>query len=167
MDEVESTNKGIGFYKGLTEINKEDIDYFVKLDIKLPNGNVIRIDIMSPLDINYDNIESDLEIISSQFGFWCSVYSEFKYSVEVKEAEFKGLKSKAAVRFIEEGKILKKTDLDLYINSMKSIQEFEKNLLYDKMQLDKLKSFLKAIEMKFEALRSLAGFKRQEYNQSR
>jgi hypothetical protein len=165
MDEMEGNSKSLAFYKGIIEIKKEDIDYLVKLDIKLPNDNVIRVNIISPLDINYDNIEEDLQIVSNQFGFWSSLYSEFKYSVESKELSIRSLKAKAAKKFMDKG-IIKKMDLDVYINSLDSIQIEEKHLLHDKMQLDKLKNFLKAIEMKFDALRSLAGFKKQEYKQS-
>lgn len=166
MDELETNNDDMMFFKSILNIDDEDfIDYIINVDIDMDN-RFLSLNILIPLKIDYDNIEIDLENISMIYAFWASLYNKLKSIVSQKEVMLLHTKSKAATVLKKKLNLLKKTDIDYYINSLEYIRDKEIELIKIKEKLDLFKNFIKSIEMKFEALRSLAGFKRLEFNKS-
>lgn len=164
MEDVEEGGSSLVLFKSIIGIDDDDlIDYIINLKLKI-DDKYIKLNILVPLEINYNNIEEDLETISSIYGFWATIHSKYKSMVMQKETRFKSLKSKAAIRFREELHLSKKTDIEYYVNAANQIRDFEIEIIKLQENLERLRVFIKSVEMKFEALRSLAGFKRQEYN---
>lgn len=166
MEEMELNKNDLAFFKSILEIDDDDfIDYIINIDIDLED-RFLKLNLLVPLRIDYDNIEHDLENISMIYAFWTSLYSKLKSIVSQREILLKHARAKAAIVFKKKLNLSRKTDIDYYVDSLDYIKTKELELSKIRESMDVFKNFIKSIEMKFEALRSLAGFKRLEFNKS-
>lgn len=138
--------------------------------IKLPNGQQIDINMLQDVDIIYDQLEGHLEEIPAQYIFWASVYSELRSMVPIIEAKIAARKAILVGKSVEifKAKGIKLTDkqTELVINSDDKITQLISELAITQKQIGKLYHMVEAIKMRSEHCRSLAGFKRQEKEQS-
>lgn len=141
-----------------------------KFQVKMPGGATVDIDLLQDLDINYEILEEHLETTPAQYQFWSSVYSELRSNVAALELKIKTRRNTIAARTIDKHKSenIKVTDkqLNYIIDSDKKLTEYEAQLTVTNKHVGKLYHMVKAIEMKSEHCRSLAGFKRQDKEQS-
>lgn len=181
-----------------------------KFNVKLPNCGVVSVDMTEDIHVDYEQLESHLQDIPSQFVFWGSVYSEVKAQVSaletrisrrkafltrqmVEKAKFGGQKltEKQVQAFIDadgvdetkvrRDQLLKNTERDTPLTEEEletvikaAVQtELQQTLPYLEVQLlaasktqGKLWYMVEALKMRNENCRSLAGFKRQDKEQS-
>lgn len=151
-------------------------DVVCRISIVLDEENVVVHDFLSQLDVDYDNLEEELEVTPSVFAYWTFVLAEAESQLAIIERNVKykrgllynallteyddktsDLKSKgyAPDRLPQwQAKELVESDEDLNREEMK--------LILAKRNFAKVRAIVDSIKMKAEHLRSLAGFKRQE-----
>lgn len=139
------------------------------------NGESVRksitVDMLPDLDLDMEILESQMEAIPAQFAFWASVYSELKLAVGVAERNLKIRRGKAVEEINrryhnEKLKPPSAEQVKTIVESDDQLVAADMRLLQAQMQTGKLYHMLEALRMKAELARSLAGFKRQELNNS-
>jgi len=134
--------------------------------------NPIDIDMSAELDVDYTLVQEQLADLPAQFAWWAAIYSELKMQVGVYEKKIKLRRSRLINAAIAEAKEsgVRLTDKQLSSISEDDATLNELDLVYIRLQkyTGKMYYMIKAMEMKFDALRSLAGFARleQEHNSS-
>lgn len=142
-----------------------------RLNIVLPNGQSIPVDMRSAATVDYDRLEHELQTTPHQFSFVSVLYSECKSTVSLLERAIKARRGKIVDEVLERSKhenvklaekivlaIAEKDDL---------LNKLEVRLIKAQRDAGKMWYFVQALQMKSENLRSLAGFKRQEMQQTR
>jgi hypothetical protein len=122
------------------------------------------------LDLDYDILENQMQDIPAQYAFYAAIYSELRLMVAKAERNFKVRKGEAT-QFVTDR--AKEAGTRLSVESIKMIVEADEELAKADMRLGKVQMLcgkmyhmLESIKMKSELARSLAGFKRQEQEQS-
>lgn len=139
-------------------------------EVTFPNKLVETIDLFGDLDIDYDQLEDHLEEIPAQYMFWAAAYSELKTRVTVLEAKL-GLRRAVLTRetleqFKSRGVKLTDKQLTLLLDKDKQLNRIEMELAIAQKNAGKVYHMVEAIRMRSEHCRSLAGFKRQDKEQS-
>ena len=141
-----------------------------RFNVKLQNGTVVSIDLTKDIDINFEILEEQHERIPAQYIYWAALYSELKSCVTVLEMKVKSQKKKIVQRMFEEfrAKNMKPTDKQTttIIDGNAELLRLEAELALVQRSCGKVWHMVKAIELRSEHTRSLAGFKRQEKEQS-
>ncbi len=141
-----------------------------KFSVKLPGGRVIKIDLLQDVDIEFDDLEQHLEQIPAQYVFWASIYSELKHKVTWLDKKISVRRRAVARTTIEQYKSLniKLTDkqFGVIVDGDEQIIRLDAELALANRNLGKIYHMVEAIRMRSEHCRSLAGFKRQEREQS-
>lgn len=150
------------------EILKESslFRFVVPLKQRSQGGEKVTVDILPDLDLDYEILEEQMEMLPSQYAFWAAAYSEMRLLVAQAERNLKARKGAAIKEITDEAKDNKtKLSADL----VKQIVENDKKLVEADIRLQKfqrttgkLYHMMEALKMKAELARSLAGFKRQE-----
>jgi len=138
--------------------------------VTFPNGHIESIDVLSDLDIDYDTLETHLEEIPAQYMFWAAVYSELKSMVAIAEIKVDRRRAALTKEIIDKFKAkgIKLTDkqlLNLFDQDNK-LTTFKVELASAQKKTGKVYHMVEAIRMRSEHCRSLAGFKRQDKEQS-
>jgi len=142
-----------------------------RFTVKLPNDQTITVDMRTTIDIDFETIEEDLTRTPNQYVFWATVYSEAKARVAIIERAIKirkGLMTEAVLESAKKDnvRLTEKAVLNV-IEKDKKLIELDDTLIKAQKNAGKLWHMTQAIQMKFEAIRSLAGFKRQEQQHQR
>ncbi len=123
-------------------------------------------DVRPDLKIDYDNLEEDLAKIPASYAFWGMVYSEAKRAASILEKRIRIRRGKVADQLL---KMAKAEKIKLHRGDVEDLIETDEELLkleilgFDMNRVaGKLWNITKALEIKADSLRSLAGFKRQE-----
>ena len=139
----------------------------IRLKIDLGGGNVVERDFRPDLRIDYETLEEDLGTIPQQFAYWAMVYSEAKAEVAKLERIAKRRKAVVIDSLIKEAR--KESVAKVAKDVFKDLAEMDPQLLVVEGKIvlmnrtmGKLWNIVEAMRIKSEALRSLAGFKRQE-----
>lgn len=144
----------------------EVVDYLVKIKIELPNGRTIEADFSEDMDIDYDLLENQLCDHPAKFAFWSAVLSEQKYVTSKLERMIAIRRAAICQKNLDTardaGGKLTKYELDEMVECDKEFIRLNLQLLTEGRKLGKLYGIVDALRMKGEAMRSLAGFKRQE-----
>lgn len=140
--------------------------------LKLPNDQTIDVDLRQDLDVDYEQLETQMMDIPAQFMFWGSVHSEMKQMAAIMERRVKarrGIIMDQAVQMAKAAGCFKLTDTQLKVIVEKDhdLNKLEEALAVVEKQAGKLWYMTEALKMKAEHLRSLAGFKKQEINNQR
>ena len=141
-----------------------------RFKVKFPNQHEEEIDLFADLDIDYDILETHLEEIPAQYMFWAAVYSELKSMVAI--AEMKANRRRAALtkEILEQFKsrAIKLTDKQLtnLIDKDDKLATLQVELAAAQKKTGKVYHMVEAIRLRSEHCRSLAGFKRQDKEQS-
>jgi len=139
----------------------------IRLKIDLGDGNVIQRDFRPDLRIDYETLEEDLSTIPQQFAYWAMVYSEAKAEVAKLDRMAKRRKAVVIDMLITEArkesvaKVAKDVFKDL-AEMDPELLKIEGKIILMNRTMGKLWNIVEAMRIKSEALRSLAGFKRQE-----
>jgi len=139
----------------------------IKIKVDLGKGKIIEKDFRPDLQIDYETLEHDLETIPQAFAYWAMVYSEAKAEVAKLERIAKRRRAVVTGMIVDEAKsnemprIAEKVFRDLVEKDPKLL-EIEGRIIFANRTMGKLWNVVEAMRIKAEALRSLAGFKRQE-----
>lgn len=141
-----------------------------RFEVKLP-GQDITVDLFQDIDIDYDDLENQLERTPAQYMYWASIYSELRGIVAVFERKIRARRGVLTQEIIDEAR---KEEVKITDKQVASIVDKDEQLLkleenFDTVQKNtgKVYHMLEAIKMKSEQMRSLAGFKRQEREQTK
>lgn len=141
-----------------------------RFKVTFPNKHQEEINLLSDLDIDYDTLENHLEEIPAQYMFWAAVYSELKTTVAVAEAKVNRKRAILTREILERFKArgIKLTDKQLtnLIDEDQDLARFQLELAMAQKKTGKVYHMVEAIRMRSEHCRSLAGFKRQDKEQS-
>lgn len=142
-----------------------------RFKVVLVDGREIIIDVTKDVDINYEQLEEQLRETPSQYAYWGMVYSEVRRMVAFLENRIKARRGRLAKQLLEQAQAagLRLTDkqVSLVIDDDPALKQLEEGLEITQRDCGKLWYMVKAVEMKSEHLRSLAGFKRQERQEHR
>lgn len=135
------------------------------------NGQQIERDFRPDLHIDYETLEENLMQTPQIFAFWAMVYSEQKSEVAKLERILRRRKSELKHTVIKEAKnqgLPKVTDkvFNDLVEKDETILKYESQLIIANRVMGKLYNIVEALKMKSEHLRSMAGFKRQEMQDS-
>lgn len=143
----------------------------LKFTVTLDNGTSIPIDLLDDISLEFDDIEDQLQRVSAQYMFFAAVYSELKSSVNVQERKLKSIRGHATMDTLDEARRrgIKLTDkqLGMAVEADQNLQKEELRHIILQKHTGKLYNMVEAMKMKLESLRSLAGFKKKEYDVSR
>jgi hypothetical protein len=142
-----------------------------KFKIACQNGPTIEVDMRPDLDVDYNDVISQLEETPSIFAYWAAMYSEMKMRVALTEREVKRHRAKLIATALEQAKA---ADVKISVKQVEAIVEGDPRLsqLETKLALfekhtGKMYLMIEAIRMKSENLRSLSGFVKIEMGQSK
>jgi hypothetical protein len=149
-----------------SEIEDDLAEVLIEFNIVLNNKKLHR-DWRKDCDISYENLEDDLETVPSILAFWSAVLAEARKKLRTLELKV-DIKKAKIMRRIKPPEGVKLTVADKESIIMVDAEYGE--LLARKIELEatvsKLFGIVDAIKTKADNLRSLAGFKRAELNNS-
>jgi len=138
--------------------------------IRLQNGTVCEVNLTQDIDINFEILEDQHERIPAQYIYWAAIYSELRSAVAVLELKIKSRRHSLVRRTLEEFKTknTKLTDkqLNAIVDGEPGMVKNEAELTILQKNCGKVYHMVEAIRLRSEHSRSLAGFKRQEREQS-
>lgn len=130
----------------------------------------VTVDLIPDLDLDYNILRDQMQDIPAQYAFWSAVYSEARLKVSIEERRLKAIKGRlverAQTQAITNQVKLTGDQIKMVIEADDKIQVADLRLQHAQMQCGKLFHMLEALKMKAELARSLAGFKKQEHDQS-
>jgi hypothetical protein len=141
-----------------------------KFNVKLQNGTSIDINLAEDVDINFDILEEQHERIPAQYVYWAAIYSELRCAVSVTELKMRSRRQAVLRRVLNEfhERNAKTTDKQTaaLIDGDPELVKLEAELAILQRNCGKVYHMVEAIKLRSEHCRSLAGFKRQEKEQS-
>jgi len=161
------------------QIDEDVAKAVIRIKVKLPNGEEIDRDFRGDIAIDYDLLEEQLTEMPGMFAWWSSVLAEQRARVMVIERKIKARRGMVTQELLDESKKiaasgggigtragLRREDIkDLMEKDVKMIK-LDATYIQEKRTESKLYGIVEALRMKSEHLRSLAGFKRMEMQQS-
>ncbi len=149
-------------------IDKTVADYLFNVKVVLPSCTAIQRDIAPDIEINFELLEQQLQETPEMIAFWSMVLAEQEAKVEVCERRIKTTRGQIADAILKEarqnGYDIRSNDLKEIINQDKSLIEQEDSLIKSTRVRNRIKVVVESLNRKFDALRSLSGFKRLERN---
>lgn len=137
-----------------------------RFDVKMPNGAVVQVDLLQDIDIDWENLESQLGYTHQQYLYYALMMTELKAQVSILERKCKarrGVLVEAAVGVAKELGVRPTADqTKSMIESDDTLNKLEAIQINSQKHANKLHHTVEALRMKSEHLRSLAGFKKQE-----
>lgn len=139
----------------------------IRIKVAVGDNKTVERDFRPDLRIDYETLEEDLSTIPQQFAYWAMVYSEAKAEVAKLERIAKRRKAVVMDALIKEAnkegvtRVSREVLKDLVEQDVELIRIDGKIILMNRT-MGKLWNIVEAMRIKSEALRSLAGFKRQE-----
>lgn len=136
--------------------------------VTLPGSRrVIERDFTTELNIDYDELEDQLQDMPSMYAFWSAVLANQKLNAAVAERTVKRRRGKIAEELNFGGKPedrgkLRASDIKEMIEADENLAELEAKWLQHERTVSLLFGIVRALEIKGDNLRSLAGFKRAE-----
>ena len=141
-----------------------------KFNVKLQNGTVVEVNLAEDIDINFEILEEQHERIPAQYVYWAAIYSELRCAVAVLELKMRSRKHSVLRRTLEEFRIKNTKPTDKQTNALVDgdgeLVKLEAELAILQRNCGKVYHMVEAIRLRSEHCRSLAGFKRQEKEQS-
>ena len=141
-----------------------------KFKFTLENGSVCEVNLTGDLDINFEILEEQHERIPAQYIYWAAIYSELRFAVAKQELRIKSRRHAVLRRVFEEFRVRNAKPTDKQTNALidgdPELQKVEAQLIILQRNCGKVYHMVEAIRLRSEHSRSLAGFKRQEKEQS-
>lgn len=154
----------------LDNFNKDLASAVFRLKVDLPNGKTVDRDFSIDMGIDYDMLEEQLAETPAQFAFLSAVLAEQRHVVNKLErliSRRRAVISQEANNTAKtEGMKLHKFVLDEIVEADDKILELQGRLMLEQRTLSKLYGFVDSIRIKSDALRTLAGFKKEELRKS-
>jgi hypothetical protein len=153
-------------------VNQDIIDYLFNIKIhNLPNNlGSYQKNVAPDLKISFDMLEEQLEETPEMVAFWNMLLAEQRFIVSAIEKQIRATRGSITEKLIERAKQenieFRSTEIRELINSDTSLQQWENKLITAQKAEERLKVVCEALKMKFDALRSLSGFKKVEKNQA-
>ncbi len=153
--------------KWYNDVPPEIRDTIWRVRAKIPGAGDFEHDFKSDVDVDYDQLETQLEEISSIYSYASSMLADAKTMVSLKKLSVQRARAKIVQEILEDSrqnqnKPPRKTDIDDLIDGNERVVKLTVELIQAERTESKLVGFVQALKMKSEVLRSLAGFKRQE-----
>ena len=141
-----------------------------RFKVRFFNGHEEEVDLFGDIDIDYDLLEDHLETIPAQYMFWAAFYGELRSMVAIAEMKVDRRKASLTKQILQDfkDKAIKLTDKQL-INLIAiddNLAKFQVELASIQKKTGKVYHMVEAIRLRSEHCRSLAGFKRQDKEQS-
>lgn len=138
-----------------------------RFKVDLGGESKANIDMSSNLNVDYDTLQEDMAQLPGEYAFVSSVFSEAKAMVAVIERAIKIKRGQLAEKIIDMAreqkvKLSEKVVLAI-IEKDEQLGRLENKLIIAQKHAGKLYHLLKLKDMKFEIMRSLAGFKKQDF----
>lgn len=143
-------------------IDDDIANIVIRLNIKLNDRTEITRDFRPDVEIDYDNLEGQLQEAPSIFSYWAMVLGEQRAVVARIERMVDVKRAFIIQEILEKNDSIPKWKVDELVEVDKSVNTLETRLITAKRTETKLYNIVEALKMKSEHLRSLAGFKRQE-----
>ena len=141
-----------------------------KFKVKLQNGTVCEVNLAQDIDIDFEILEDQHERIPAQYIYWAAIYSELRCAVAVLELRMRSKKHLILRKILEEFHARNAKPTDKQTNALldgdSDLVKFEAELAILQRNCGKVYHMVEAIRLRSEHSRSLAGFKRQEKEQS-
>lgn len=141
-------------------------EYLLKLSVSLPNKTTVERNFIADVSIDYTNLEEQLADIPSIYAFWSMILAECKKQSAVLDRYIARKKASLMRDLYDAGKAqdkrIRKEDIEDLVESDDELNELEVKRIASERQVSKLFAIVRALEMKAECMRSLAGFKKQE-----
>jgi len=153
-------------------VDPKIIAYLFNIKINdLPNDlGSYQKNIAPDLVVNYEMIEEQLAETPEMMAFWNMLLAEQKIKVEVIERQIRAQRGKITEKLLEQSRQekveIRSTELKELINSDGTIQQWETKLLRERKAEERLKVVSESLKYKFDSLRSLSGFKKEEKKQA-
>ena len=140
-------------------------------NVRLQNGTICAVDLTQDIDINFEILEEQHEHIPAQYIYWAAIYSELRSAVAVLELKIRSKRRSIVRKVIEEfrnnnSKPPTDKQTGAIVDGDPDLVKAEAELAILQRNCGKVYHMVKAIELRSEHSRSLAGFKRQEKEQS-
>jgi len=130
----------------------------------------VKIKLLPDLNLDYDILEGLMQDLPAQYAFYAMIYSEARMRVSLEERKMKAIRG-TIIESIQ--RRAASENVRLTVEQVKNVMEADSKVVladqriqFAQMQCGKLYHILEALKMKSELARSLAGFKRQEYDKS-
>jgi uncharacterized coiled-coil protein SlyX len=148
-------------------IQPEVIDYLFNLKITLPERvGVFQRDIQADTDVDYEMLEEQLAHAPQMICFFNLLLAEQTAKVKILERKAKALRGKLGATTLYDAKVnrveARRADITDIGNSDPAVIRVETEVILESKIQDKLEATVDACVKKFEALRSLAGFKKED-----
>lgn len=119
------------------------------------------------LDIDYENVEHEMEEFPNKYHLWSMLYSEVKQQLAVIEKKIKKRKGFIYDEIYKQGGgKMRRSDIADLTETDDVLNKLELDKILIEKQSQKLWFTLEALKMKNDNLRSLSGFRKQEMYQA-
>lgn len=142
----------------------------IRVTLPLKNESTFQRNVIPDLKIDFDMLEEQLTQTPEMIAFWNMILAEQKARVEAIERRIKTVRGQVWESIIKDSRDrdvdIRSTDIKEIINTDQSIMNLEIESIRERKKEDKIKAVADALVKKFDALRSLSGFKREERRSS-
>lgn len=151
-------------------ISDDIANYVANISVSLMNREKFSKDIRPDVEIEYDDLEKQLEETPSIFAFWSMLLADQKAVVSVIERKLNLRRATLTNKFIDEAKAsstkLAQWQVDILLEGDEELNRLEAQNIIASKTLSKLFAVVESIRMKCDNLRSLSGFKKTELRDS-
>ena len=153
-------------------VPKDVADYLFNIRIQLPSRvGLVQRDVRPDVLIDFDLLESQLADTPEMLAYWDLLLAEQNAKVAALIRRSIMLRSEATRRILEDARASnidhRRTDLEDLVEIDENVTENEANIVIETRNFDRVKAVVNSLKMKSEHLRSLAGFKRKEREETR
>lgn len=149
---------------------KEAVDYLFRITVTTKGGKKFPRDFSGDVQIDYDNIQEELENAPAIFSYWSSVLAQQRLIVDTSKQAIIARTAKKQNEYSNAAKAgdfkMSKYQLDSLVEADDDIIKMKMQLAFDEKKLSVLYGLIKSLEMKSDNLRSLAGFAKMEMKNS-
>ena len=147
-------------------VDPDIANYLFTLRMKLLNEQVFQKNVVPDLDVDFEMLEEQLQDTPQMIAFWNQILAEQSCLVEILDRRIKTKRGQIWEKVIGDAQArsvdIRSTDIKEIINTDQSIQSLEVELIKEHRKEAKVKAVVDGLIKKFDALRSLSGFKREE-----
>jgi hypothetical protein len=140
--------------------------YLFNIQVVNVKGDIYQRNVIPDLEVNFDQLEEQLEATPEMIAFWDMLLAETKMNVEIIELKIRKLRGEITERMIKDSREAKYeyryNELRDVITTDKSILQLEIELIRSRWKMNRVKVVVESLSRKFDALRSLSGFKKAE-----
>ena len=147
-------------------IEPDIANHLFNMRLTLVNKQVYQRNVVPDLSVDFEMLEQQLEETPQMIAFWNQVLADQTCIVEAMDRSIKTKRGQIWEKTISEAQSrsldVRTTDIKEIVNADKSISALELELIREHRKEAKIKAVVDGLIKKFDALRSLSGFKRAE-----